>query len=51
MKINTDLLLASDSGFMSVLVQLNLRAVFDTVDNILLQKLELAIDTKDTALL
>ena len=50
-KVTNDLLLASDSGLMSVLVLLNLNATFDTVDHsILLQRLQHVIGIKGTAL-
>ena len=50
-KVTNDLLLASDSGLVSVLVLLDLSAAFDTIDhNILLQRLEYVIGIKGTAL-
>ena len=50
-KVTNDLLLASDSGLVSVLVLLDLSAAFDTIDhNILLQRLEHVIGIKGTAL-
>ena len=49
-KVTNDLLLASDSGLVSVLVLLDLTAGFDTVDHsILLQRLEHVIGIKLTA--
>ena len=49
MKVTNDLLLASDSGLVSVLVLLDLSAAFDTIDhNILLQRLEHVIGIKGT---
>ena len=50
-KVNNDLLIASDNGLVSVLVLLDLSAAFDTIDhNILLQRLEHQIGIKGTAL-
>ncbi|XP_051236020.1 uncharacterized protein LOC127351993 [Dicentrarchus labrax] len=50
-KVNNDLLIASDNGLVSVLVLLDLSAAFDTIDhNILLQRLEHQIGMKGTAL-
>ena len=50
-KVNNDLLIASDNGLVSVLVLLDLSAAFDTIDhNILLQSLEHQIGIKGTAL-
>lgn len=50
-KVTNDLLLASDSGLVSVLVLLDLSAAFDTIDhNVLLQRLEHVIGIKGTAL-
>ena len=49
MKVTNDLLIASDKGFLSVL--LDLSATFDTIDHhILLQRLEHLIGIKGTAL-
>ena len=50
-KVNNDLLIASDNGLVSVLVLLDLSAAFDTIDhNILLRRLEHQIGIKGTAL-
>ena len=50
-KVTNDLLLASDSGLVSVLVLLDLSAAFDMIDHsILLQRLEHVIGIKGTAL-
>uniref|UniRef100_A0AAZ1Y2P9 Reverse transcriptase domain-containing protein n=1 Tax=Oreochromis aureus TaxID=47969 RepID=A0AAZ1Y2P9_OREAU len=50
-KVTNDLLMASDSGLISVLVLLDLSAAFDTVDhNILLERLEHAVGITGTAL-
>ena len=50
-KVNNDLLIASDNGLVSVLVLLDLSAAFDTIDhNVLLQRLEHQIGIKGTAL-
>uniref|UniRef100_A0A8P4KLV1 Reverse transcriptase domain-containing protein n=1 Tax=Dicentrarchus labrax TaxID=13489 RepID=A0A8P4KLV1_DICLA len=50
-KVNNDLLIASDNGLVSVLVLLDLSAAFDTIDHdILLQRLEHQIGIKGTAL-
>uniref|UniRef100_A0A8P4JV61 Reverse transcriptase domain-containing protein n=1 Tax=Dicentrarchus labrax TaxID=13489 RepID=A0A8P4JV61_DICLA len=50
-KVNNDLLTASDNGLVSGLVLLDLSAAFDTIDhNILLQRLEHQIGIKGTAL-
>ena len=50
-KVNNDLLIASDNGLVSVLVLLDLSAAFDTIDhNILLQRLEHQIGIKGAAL-
>uniref|UniRef100_A0A8P4GNX2 Reverse transcriptase domain-containing protein n=1 Tax=Dicentrarchus labrax TaxID=13489 RepID=A0A8P4GNX2_DICLA len=50
-KVNNDLLTASDNGLVSVLALLDLSAAFDTIDhNILLGRLEHQIGIKGTAL-
>uniref|UniRef100_A0A669CMS1 Reverse transcriptase domain-containing protein n=1 Tax=Oreochromis niloticus TaxID=8128 RepID=A0A669CMS1_ORENI len=50
-KVTNDLLMASDSGLISVLVLLDLSAAFHTVDhNILLERLEHAVGITGTAL-
>jgi len=50
-KVTNDILLASDSGLVSVLVLLDLSAAFDTIDqSILLQRVEHVIGIKGTAL-
>ena len=49
-KVTNDILLASNSGVVSVLVLLDLSAAFDTIDhNILLQRLQHVIGIKGTA--
>uniref|UniRef100_A0AAX7TX77 G8 domain-containing protein n=1 Tax=Astatotilapia calliptera TaxID=8154 RepID=A0AAX7TX77_ASTCA len=51
LEVTNDLLMASDSGLISVLVLLDLSAAFDTVDhNILLERLEHAVGITGTAL-
>lgn len=51
LKVTNDLLLAADSGQVSILVLLDLSAAFDTIDhNILLQRLECEIGIGGTAL-
>ena len=51
MKVTNDLLIALDKGLLTVLVQLDLDAVFDTIHHhILLQRLEHLIGIKVTAL-
>ena len=51
MKVTTDLLTALDEGLLFVLVLLDLRAAFDTIDHqILTQRLEHLIGIKRTAL-
>ena len=50
-RVTNDLLIASDKGFVSVLVLLDLSAAFDTIDHcILLQRLEHLIGVKGPAL-
>ena len=50
-KITNDLLLASDQGYISLLVLLDLSAAFDTIDhNILLERLENMVGITGTAL-
>uniref|UniRef100_A0A3B4C3D6 Reverse transcriptase domain-containing protein n=1 Tax=Pygocentrus nattereri TaxID=42514 RepID=A0A3B4C3D6_PYGNA len=50
-KITNDLLLASDQGYVSLLVLLDLSAAFDTIDhNILLERLENMVGVTGTAL-
>ena len=50
-KVTNDLLSASDSGLVSVLVLLDLSAAFDTINySILLQRLEHVIGINETAL-
>ena len=50
-KVTNDLLIASDQGFVSVLVLLDLSAAFDTIDHqILFQRPEQLISIKGTAL-
>ncbi|CAJ1086723.1 RNA-directed DNA polymerase from mobile element jockey [Xyrichtys novacula] len=51
LKVTNDLLMASDSGLLSVLVLLDLSAAFDTIDHcILLQRLEQSIGIAGSAL-
>lgn len=51
MKVTNDHLMASDSELISVLILLNVSAVFDTTDsNILLQRLHHARGIKNAAL-
>ncbi len=51
MKVTNDQLLAADSGFLSILILLDLSAVFDTVDHsLLLSRLESVFGIKETAL-
>ncbi|XP_074521141.1 uncharacterized protein LOC141786455 [Halichoeres trimaculatus] len=51
LKVTNDLLLASDSGLLSVLVLLDLSAAFDTIDHcILLRRLESLLGISGTAL-
>ena len=48
-KVTNDLLLTSDSRLVSILVLLDLSAVFETIDhNILLQRLQRVIGIKGT---
>ena len=50
-KVTNDLLIASDQGFVSVLVLEDLSAAFNTIHrHILLQRLEQLIGIKETAL-
>ena len=50
-KVTNDLLIASDQGFVSVLVLLDLSAAFNTIDHqILLETLEQLIGNKGTTL-
>ena len=50
-KVTNDLLLASDSGLVSVFVLLDLSAGFDTIDqNIVIQRLEHVFGIRGTAL-
>ncbi len=51
MKVTNDQLLAADSGCLSILILLDLSAVFDTVDHsLLLSRLESVFGIKETAL-
>lgn len=51
LKVTNDLLLAADSGLVSILVLLDLSAAFDTIDHdILIQRLDSEIGIRDIAL-
>lgn len=50
-KVTNDLLIVSDSGYLSILIILDLRAAFDTVDHsVLITRLETVFGVSDAAL-